>query len=179
MLLELKEYSQEVDVDFVRRAIRTTGRCHVKLENAAQRCVNVLLELIKARVPYVVQAAVVVVANIFERINCTVHNRGFMRKSRVVRRTRSQRGDDLDRRGICGFDRERRRITQWFPGRFPRVQRHAVRLPDYSRVREALPQVAATRRSAADGPKCVIHVHGVRTIRTYGIGDISTGGYSQ
>ena len=37
-------------------------------ENAAQRCVNVLLELIKARVPYVVQAAVVVVANIFRGI---------------------------------------------------------------------------------------------------------------
>merc|ERR1719171_1383259 len=67
VLLELKEYSQEVDVDFVRTAIKAVGRVAVKLENAAQRCVNVLLELIKARVPYVVQAAVVVVANIFRR----------------------------------------------------------------------------------------------------------------
>ena len=49
VLLELKEYSQEVDVDFVRTAIKAVGRVAVKLENAAQRCVNVLLELIKAR----------------------------------------------------------------------------------------------------------------------------------
>jgi len=67
VLLELKEYSQEVDIDFVRTAIKAVGRVAVKLEHAAQRCVNVLLELIKARVPYVVQAAVVVVANIFRR----------------------------------------------------------------------------------------------------------------
>ena len=37
VLAELKEYAQEVDVEFVRKAVRAIGRCAVKLENAAQR----------------------------------------------------------------------------------------------------------------------------------------------
>ena len=60
VLLELKEYSQEVDVEFVRRSVRAIGRCAIKLESMAQRCVKVLLELIRTKVNYVVQEAVVV-----------------------------------------------------------------------------------------------------------------------
>ncbi len=41
MLLELKEYASEVDVDFVRKAVRTIGRCAIKLEVAAERCIKV------------------------------------------------------------------------------------------------------------------------------------------
>lgn len=61
VLLEFKEYAQEVDVDFVRRAVRAIGRCAVSLEEAAERCVNVLLDLIQSKVNYVVQEAVVVI----------------------------------------------------------------------------------------------------------------------
>ncbi|KAK7285754.1 hypothetical protein RJT34_20535 [Clitoria ternatea] len=32
VLLEFKEYATEVDVDFVRKAIRSIGRCVIKLE---------------------------------------------------------------------------------------------------------------------------------------------------
>ena len=49
VLLEFKEYATEVDVDFVRKAVRAIGRCAIKLERAAQRCINVLLELISSR----------------------------------------------------------------------------------------------------------------------------------
>ncbi|GAA5990292.1 hypothetical protein JCM10908_007301 [Rhodotorula pacifica] len=66
-LSELKEYASEVDVDFVRRAIRAIGQCAVKIEDAAERCVNVLLELISTRVSYVVQEAIVVIKDIFRR----------------------------------------------------------------------------------------------------------------
>jgi AP-1 complex subunit beta-1 len=52
VLLELKEYSTEVDVDFVRRAVSAIGRCAVKLERAAERCIGVLLELIQTKVNY-------------------------------------------------------------------------------------------------------------------------------
>lgn len=53
-------YSSEVDVDFVRKSIKAIGQTAVKIESAAERCVNVLLDLIGTRVSYVVQEAVVV-----------------------------------------------------------------------------------------------------------------------
>lgn len=67
VLMEFKEYATEVDVDFVRKAVRAIGRCAIKLEKAAERCVNVLLELIQTKVNYVVQEAIVVIKDIFRR----------------------------------------------------------------------------------------------------------------
>jgi AP-1 complex subunit beta-1 len=67
VLLELKEYATEVDVDFVRRAVRAIGRCAIKLERAAERCITVLLDLIQTKVNYVVQEAIVVIKDIFRK----------------------------------------------------------------------------------------------------------------
>lgn len=67
VLLEFKEYATEVDVDFVRKAVRAIGRCAIKLERAAERCINVLLDLIKIKVNYVVQEAIIVIKDIFRR----------------------------------------------------------------------------------------------------------------
>lgn len=67
LLSELKEYATEVDVDFVRRAIRAIGQCAISIEAAAERCVYVLLELIGSRASYVVQEAIVVVKDIFRK----------------------------------------------------------------------------------------------------------------
>lgn len=67
VLLELKEYATEVDVDFVRRAVRAIGRCAIKLEGAAERCITVLLDLIQTKVNYVVQEAIVVIKDIFRK----------------------------------------------------------------------------------------------------------------
>lgn len=47
-------------MDFVRKSIRALGQTAVKIDAAAERCVNVLLELIATRISYVVQEAVVV-----------------------------------------------------------------------------------------------------------------------
>lgn len=55
-----QRYASEVDVDFVRKSIRAIGQTAVKIDAAAEKCVNVLLELIATRVSYVVQEAVVV-----------------------------------------------------------------------------------------------------------------------
>ncbi|KAF8068431.1 BETAC-AD [Scenedesmus sp. PABB004] len=73
VLLEFKEYAQEVDVDFVRKAVRAIGRCAVSLEAAAQRCIAVLLELIATKVNYVVQEAVIVIKR--ARTLCTARRR--------------------------------------------------------------------------------------------------------
>lgn len=67
VLLELKEYSTEVDVDFVRKSVRAIGRCAIKLERSAERCINVLLDLIQTKVNYVVQEAIVVIKDIFRK----------------------------------------------------------------------------------------------------------------
>eukprot|EP00976_Prorocentrum_cordatum_P093663 1189471-Prorocentrum_minimum.AAC.1 len=49
VLLEFKEYATEVDVDFVRKAVRAIGRCAIALEQSAEACINVLLELIQTK----------------------------------------------------------------------------------------------------------------------------------
>merc|ERR1719375_1291870 len=67
VLMELKEYATEVDVEFVRKSVRAIGRCAISLERAAERCINVLLELIQTKVNYVVQEAIVVIKDIFRR----------------------------------------------------------------------------------------------------------------
>ncbi|KAL0481231.1 beta-adaptin-like protein [Acrasis kona] len=67
VLLEFKEYATEVDVEFVRRSVRAIGRCAIKLERAAQKCIDVLLDLILTKVNYVVQEAIIVIKDIFRR----------------------------------------------------------------------------------------------------------------
>ncbi|KAK6941201.1 Clathrin adaptor, alpha/beta/gamma-adaptin, appendage, Ig-like subdomain [Dillenia turbinata] len=51
----------------VDQAVRAIGRCAIKLERAAERCISVLLELIKVKVNYVVQEAIIVIKDIFRR----------------------------------------------------------------------------------------------------------------
>ena len=58
---------QQSDPVACEQAVRAIGRCAVTLERAAERCINVLLDLIKQKVNYVVQEAVVVITDIFRR----------------------------------------------------------------------------------------------------------------
>ncbi|EDQ85070.1 uncharacterized protein MONBRDRAFT_12202 [Monosiga brevicollis MX1] len=67
VLAELKEYATEVDVDFVRKSVRAIGRCAIKVDSSAQRCVDTLLDLIQTKVNYVVQEAIVVIKDIFRK----------------------------------------------------------------------------------------------------------------
>jgi vesicle coat complex subunit len=67
LLAELKEYAQEVDMDFVRRAVKAIGQVAIKIETAAEKCVNTLLDLIGTKVNYVVQEAIVVIKDIFRK----------------------------------------------------------------------------------------------------------------
>lgn len=67
VLAELKEYATEVDVDFVRKAVRAIGRCAIKVERSADRCVETLIDLIQTKVNYVVQEAIVVIKDIFRK----------------------------------------------------------------------------------------------------------------
>jgi Adaptin N terminal region len=63
----LCRYASEVDVDFVRKAVRSIGRLAIKISLAADRCIKALLELVSTKVNYVVQEAIVVIKDIFRR----------------------------------------------------------------------------------------------------------------
>ncbi|GAA5837693.1 hypothetical protein JCM3766R1_000556 [Sporobolomyces carnicolor] len=67
VLAELKEYASELDVEFVRKAVRTIGRLAIKISASADVCISVLLQLVSTKVSYVVQEAVVVIKDIFRR----------------------------------------------------------------------------------------------------------------
>ncbi|KAI6028363.1 adaptin N terminal region-domain-containing protein [Pisolithus orientalis] len=67
VLAELEEYASEVDIDFVRKSVRSIGRLAIKVEAAADNCIQSLLTLIETKVTYVVQEAVIVIKDIFRR----------------------------------------------------------------------------------------------------------------
>ena len=67
VLSELREYATTADVEFVRKSVRAIGRIAIKLAGAADRCVKVLLDLIKMKVNYVVQESVIVIKDIFRK----------------------------------------------------------------------------------------------------------------
>ena len=67
VLTELREYATEIDVHFVRKAVRAIGKLAIKIEPAAKRCINLLLELVATKVTYIVQEATVVIRNIFRK----------------------------------------------------------------------------------------------------------------
>lgn len=67
VLTELREYATEIDVHFVRKAVRAIGKLAIKIEPAARRCIDLLLELVATKVTYIVQEATVVIRNIFRK----------------------------------------------------------------------------------------------------------------
>ncbi|KIJ44112.1 hypothetical protein M422DRAFT_779601 [Sphaerobolus stellatus SS14] len=67
VLAELQEYATEVDIDFVRKAVRSIGRLAIKVEPAADKSIKALLSLIETKVTYVVQEAIIVIKDIFRR----------------------------------------------------------------------------------------------------------------
>uniref|UniRef100_A0A7S1AGJ6 Beta-adaptin appendage C-terminal subdomain domain-containing protein n=1 Tax=Noctiluca scintillans TaxID=2966 RepID=A0A7S1AGJ6_NOCSC len=67
VLSEFREYASEVDIECVRRSVRAIGQVAIKLDRAAESCVECLLNLVKTRVNYVVQEAIVVIKDIFRK----------------------------------------------------------------------------------------------------------------
>ena len=67
-LFDVSRLSNTHDFDiFLVHRVSAIGRCAVKLERAAERCIGVLLELIQTKVNYVVQESVIVIKDIFRR----------------------------------------------------------------------------------------------------------------
>ena len=66
-MTELKDYAQEVDITFARKAISSIGIIAIKLEAAAERCVLAFHELIRTKVAaqYAIEEIVIVIRDIF------------------------------------------------------------------------------------------------------------------
>jgi AP-1 complex subunit beta-1 len=67
LLGELTEYAVEVDMDFVRRAVKAIGQVAIKIESASAKCVQSLEELLATKVNYVIQEVVVVIKDILRK----------------------------------------------------------------------------------------------------------------
>jgi len=67
VLIELREYASEVDLDFVRQSVKAIGSCAVSFENVAEVAVQMLLALIDSKVNYVVQESIIVMKDIIRR----------------------------------------------------------------------------------------------------------------
>ena len=67
LLSELKEYAVEVDMDFVKRAVKAIGQVAIKIEAASEKCVNALLDLIANKNNYVIQEVIVVIKDILRK----------------------------------------------------------------------------------------------------------------
>ncbi len=64
ILAELKEYTSEVDVAFVRRAVASIGRVIVKVPTIADRGVALFIDLLEKRIPHIVEEVAVALADI-------------------------------------------------------------------------------------------------------------------
>ncbi|TIB87908.1 Adaptor protein complex beta subunit [Wallemia mellicola] len=67
ILTELVEYATEIDVDFVKKAIKLIGRLAIKIESASDACVRSLLDLLNNDITYVTQEVIIVFRDIFRK----------------------------------------------------------------------------------------------------------------
>ena len=67
VLDELSEYCNEVDVAFVRKAIRAIGQISIKIEAAARRCVDILVGLVKGKADYAIEESIIVICDILRK----------------------------------------------------------------------------------------------------------------
>ena len=56
-----------MDVEFVRRSVRSIGRCAIKIDAASDRCVQALMDLLTLGSSHIVQETIVVMKDIFRK----------------------------------------------------------------------------------------------------------------
>jgi vesicle coat complex subunit len=67
VLDELAEYCNQVDVEFVRKAVKCVGQIAIKIDSATGRCIDILVGLVASKAEYTVEEAVVVVTDVLRR----------------------------------------------------------------------------------------------------------------
>ncbi|EMR08145.1 hypothetical protein PNEG_03582 [Pneumocystis murina B123] len=67
IISELKDYTAEIDKNFVKKSIQSVGILAIKFESITERCINILLALIETKIPYIIQESILVIKNIFRK----------------------------------------------------------------------------------------------------------------
>ena len=67
VLDELYEYCNSVDVAFVRKSIRSIGQIAMRIEAAARRCVDILVQLVGGKADYAVEESIIVMCDILRK----------------------------------------------------------------------------------------------------------------
>lgn len=67
ILHQLKEYIAEVDISFVRKCIQTIGKLTIRIEEAADKCVQALWDCLKRKSSLIMQESVIVIKDIFRK----------------------------------------------------------------------------------------------------------------
>jgi vesicle coat complex subunit len=67
VLDELAEYCNSVDVDFVRRSVKSIGEIAIKLDSCAAKCVDILVGLVAGKAGYAIEQAVIVLSDILRK----------------------------------------------------------------------------------------------------------------
>ena len=67
VISELKEYAGEIDIDLVRKAIKSIGRVALKIPDAATACIEAVVDLLSTRVTYAVQDCIIVTRDILRK----------------------------------------------------------------------------------------------------------------
>lgn len=67
VLEELNEYCNAVDVAFVQKSIRCIGQIAIKIEAAAQRCVDILVSLVAGKADYAIEESIIVVCDLLRK----------------------------------------------------------------------------------------------------------------
>lgn len=67
ILDELNEYTNSVDVLFVRKTIQCIGQIALKISLAAKRCVSILVKLVEGKAEYAVEESVIVLCDLLRK----------------------------------------------------------------------------------------------------------------
>ena len=67
VLEELTEYTNEVDVAFVRKTIRCIGQIALKVEASARRCVDILMTCLQGKADYALEESVIVLCDLLRK----------------------------------------------------------------------------------------------------------------
>lgn len=65
ILIEIREYINEVDIMFIKKCITFFGKLAIKNENNSNKCINLLIDCIKNKSTYLIQETIIVIKDIF------------------------------------------------------------------------------------------------------------------
>ncbi|OHS93207.1 Adaptin N terminal region family protein [Tritrichomonas foetus] len=67
VLDELTEYCNEIDVQFVRKTVRSIGEIALRQPSCARRCVDILVSLVEGKAEYSVEQAIIVLSDVLRK----------------------------------------------------------------------------------------------------------------